>query len=144
MIQIINGPNLNLLGKREPEIYGQKTLAELETELRARGEKFGLKVAFFQSNSEGELIDYIQGLEENAPVIINAGGYAHTSVALRDAILATKVDAIEVHISNTGGREGFRQKSFLADVCRGSIMGLGTHGYGLALDYFIKVKNSKL
>ena len=133
---IVNGPNLNLLGTREPHIYGTHTLADLEARLRARANELGdVTLEFFQSNSEGELIDWLQ---ENGPgstgVILNAGALTHTSLALRDAITALSLRVIEVHLSNTQARESFRHQSLIAAVCVGSIVGLGMIGYELALE----------
>jgi len=133
---IVNGPNLNLLGTREPHIYGTQTLGDLEARLRARAHKLGdVTLEFFQSNSEGALLDWLQ---ENGPrstgVILNAGALSHTSIALRDAISALSLRVVEVHLSNTQARESFRQQSLLAAVCRGSIVGLGMVGYELAME----------
>jgi 3-dehydroquinate dehydratase-2 len=139
MIHVINGPNLNLLGKREPEIYGGLAFEEILAQLRAYGQSRGVELSYYQSNHEGELVDYIQTLEANTPVIINAAGYSHTSVAIRDAIAAVGVTAIEVHISNIYAREPFRHMSYLSGVCKGSIAGLGTQGYMLALQYLIDI-----
>ena len=135
---IINGPNLNLLGKREPEIYGHQSFESFFEELKI---KFpGLDLNYFQSNHEGHLIDLIQkeGFTSNG-LIINAGGFSHTSIALADAVASVPAKAIEVHISNVANRETFRQHSFLAPVCMGSIVGLGLSGYGLAIQKFIEI-----
>jgi 3-dehydroquinate dehydratase-2 len=135
VIVVIHGPNLNLLGTREPHIYGETTLAEVDRGLVARGAALGIGVETFQSNHEGELVDRIQQAHGRAAgLIINAGGLTHTSVALRDAVAAVKVPAIEVHLSNLYTREEFRHHSFLAPVCRGQIAGLGAIGYLLALE----------
>lgn len=134
-IIIINGPNLNLLGTREPEKYGETTMEELYQELE---EGFpGLELEYFQSNVEGELIDKIQevGLEFSG-IVLNAGGYTHTSVALADAIAAVKTPVIEVHITNIYAREEFRQKSLISPNCKAIIAGMGLDGYGMALVYF--------
>ncbi len=132
-ITIINGPNLNLLGRREPEVYGNTTFEEYMEKLR---KKFpALTIHYFQSNVEGELINKLHeiGFGNNAAVI-NAGGYSHTSVALRDAIKSIPIPVIEVHISNIFAREDFRHHSLLAAVCKGSIIGLGFDGYRLAIE----------
>ena len=141
-IGIINGPNLNRLGKREPAIYGLQTLQELETKLAARAETLGVQIECFQSNHEGDLIDRIhswtdQGLDG---IVLNAGGLTHTSVALRDAVSGSDIPCVEVHISNIYKREDFRKKSLLSDVCVGSIVGLGLEGYALALRYLAGLK----
>ncbi len=139
-VLVINGPNLNLLGTREPEIYGATTLAEVEGQLRQYGETMGVVLDFFQSNSEAELIDCIQTKgPESQGIIINAGGLSHTSVALRDAVATLSMPVIEVHISNVYARERFRHRSYLSGVAAGVIVGLGTHGYLLALDYLAEV-----
>lgn len=134
-VLVLNGPNLNLLGRREPGLYGADTLPSLEASLHAEAEQLGVSVAFYQSNSEGELVDRIQRASEEGTrfAIINAGAYTHTSVALRDAFLGVSLPFIEVHISNVFAREAFRHHSFLSDVASGVIVGLGTQGYSLAL-----------
>ena len=136
---IINGPNLNLLGIREKEIYGETSFEEYLNTLK---DKFkDVELEFFQSNHEGELIEKIQEVGFSYEgIIINAGGFTHTSVALRDAIASVKSPAIEVHISNILNREDFRKKSFLSDVCKGIISGLGLKGYEFAVDYFLSQK----
>ncbi|HHY06743.1 MAG TPA: type II 3-dehydroquinate dehydratase [Clostridia bacterium] len=131
---IIHGPNLNLLGSREPLIYGKLTFEELNEQLISYGQKLGLDVKIFQSNHEGALVEKIQEATGYDYLIINVAAYTHTSIAIRDALLATKIPAIEVHISNLAQREAFRQHSLLADVVQGQIMGLGVFGYRLALD----------
>ncbi|MDD3000813.1 MAG: type II 3-dehydroquinate dehydratase [Candidatus Riflebacteria bacterium] len=136
MIHVINGPNMNLLGKREPGLYGARTLSDLMSELATFAKKHKIEVDFFQSNHEGAILDYIQQLEPGTKIIINPGALAHTSIALRDCIIGTQVDAIEVHISNIFTREDFRQFSYLSGVCRGVISGLGTECYKMALLYF--------
>lgn len=135
-VLVVNGPNLNWLGKRDPEVYGHESLQDVEHMLRARGGAWtGLELEFYQSNAEGALIDWLQrqGPEAHG-LILNPGGLAHSSVALRDAVDALDVPAIEVHISNIFAREPFRRRSLLAGVCVGSISGLGTYGYAAALD----------
>ena len=135
VIVVIHGPNLNLLGTREPDVYGSTTLAEIDEDLRRHGAELGLSVETFQSNHEGQLIDRVQHCRGRAAgLIINAGGFTHTSVALRDAVAAVQVPAVEVHLSNLYRREEFRHHSFLAAVCLGQIAGLGAIGYRLALD----------
>ena len=136
---IINGPNLNLLGIREKEIYGETSFEEYLNTLK---DKFkDVELEFFQSNHEGELIEKIQEVGFSYEgIIINAGGFTHTSVALRDAISSVSSPAIEVHISNILNREDFRKKSFLSDVCMGIISGIGLKGYEFAGDYFLSQK----
>jgi 3-dehydroquinate dehydratase-2 len=134
-VLVVNGPNLNLLGTREPHIYGHTTLAQIDEELRVVGEGLGLAVQTFQSNHEGALIDRVQQARgEAAALIVNAGGYTHTSVALRDALAAVALPVIEVHLSHLAAREEFRQRSLLAPVCVAQITGLGAFGYRLALE----------
>ena len=136
---IINGPNLNLLGIREKEIYGETSFEEYLSTLKSKFKDVELE--FFQSNHEGELIEKIQEVGFSYEgIIINAGGFTHTSVALRDAIASVSSPAIEVHISNILNREDFRKKSFLSDVCKGIISGLGLKGYEFAIDYFLSQK----
>lgn len=130
---IINGPNLNLLGAREPAHYGQKTLQEIENEL-FKEFKERANLSFFQSNAEGDLIDYLQSLKDVTGIIINPGALTHTSIALRDALIATMLPAIEVHLSNVYAREPFRHHSYFSDICCGVISGLGPRGYALAVD----------
>lgn len=132
-IMVLNGPNLNLLGQREPEIYGSQTLEDISRELAKQAQAAGFEIGFFQSNHEGELIDAIQDARENtAGLIINPGGFSHTSIALRDALSTYPHPAIEVHLSNIYAREGFRHHSFISGVVTGVICGLGAHGYSLA------------
>jgi 3-dehydroquinate dehydratase-2 len=140
-ILFLNGPNLNLLGKREPDVYGHATLADIEIEVRERAKDLGVEVDFRQSNVEGELVNWIQEAKGTFDVIVlNAAAYTHTSVALRDAIAAVGVPTIEIHLSNVHAREKFRQKSLIAPVCCGQITGFGQKSYILALEASINVK----
>lgn len=136
-IIIINGPNLNLLGKREPDIYGDLSFEEFFTEVKDVY-SYDIQLSYFQSNIEGELIDKIQevGFTYHG-IILNAGGYTHTSVALRDAVAAVKTPVVEVHISNPYAREEFRHQSLISGVCKGMIAGFGMESYVLALDSFL-------
>ena len=134
-IFVLNGPNLNLLGTREPRIYGTQTLSDIEATLQQRAKALKLKLDIRQSNHEGVLVDWLQeALAKAAAVVINAGGYAHSSIAIRDAVAALPIPVVEVHLSNIYAREGFRRQSMIAQVARGSIVGLGALGYLLALD----------
>lgn len=134
-VLILNGPNLNLLGTREPEIYGATTLAEIEAACRARAAERGLAVDCRQSNAEGELIDWIQQARGDFDaLILNPGAYTHTSIAILDALLAVGLPAIEVHLSNIHRREPFRARSYVSQAAAGVIMGFGKEGYLLALD----------
>ncbi len=133
-ILVLNGPNLNLLGRREPEIYGRQTLSDIEGLLRGRANDLGVEIAFTQSNSEGALVDAIQAHADWDGLIVNAGAYTHTSLAIADAIQATQILTVEVHLSNIYARERFRHRSFLAPIVWGQISGLGYHGYLAALD----------
>ena len=135
---LLNGPNLNLLGSREPAIYGHETLRDIEETLRAKAEGQGHQFWCAQSNSEGGLVDWLQTHRDADFLLINAGAYTHTSVALRDAIKQTGMPFIEIHISNVHQREPFRHHSFLSDIATGLIVGLGTMGYSLALDYALE------
>ena len=135
-VYLLNGPNLNLLGTREPDIYGAKTLADVEAECATLCASLGVALTFRQSNHEGELVGWIQeaGLSgNNIGLVINPGAYTHTSVALRDAISGTGIPTIEVHLSNIHKREEFRHHSYISPVANGVILGLGTKGYSLAL-----------
>ncbi len=134
-ILVVNGPNLNRLGLREPEIYGRETLDELNARIQTHAQSRGLKAVFFQSNHEGGLIDCLHSYGEYKGVILNPGGLAHTSVSLRDAISSIPIPVIEVHISNIFAREPFRHVSLISGACRGVISGLGTNGYMLAVDH---------
>jgi 3-dehydroquinate dehydratase II len=134
-ILVLHGPNLNLLGEREPDVYGRTTLAEIDAKLRELGSKRGATVESFQSNHEGALIDKIQAARRShQAIIINPGGLTHTSVALRDALAATALPVVEVHLSNVYAREEFRHHSYVAPIALGQISGLGAKGYELALD----------
>lgn len=140
IILVIHGPNLNLLGKREPEVYGRLTLEEINQRLDALGKELGVEVRPFQSNHEGAMIDALHDARTWADgVILNPGGYTHTSVALRDAVAAIGLPVIEVHLSNTQAREEFRHRSLIAPVCKGSIMGLGWRSYTAALRTLIEI-----
>ena len=132
-VLVLQGPNLNLLGTREPEIYGHDTLDDIHAEIAARAAEHGLEVAFFQSNHEGGLIDRLHERNFDA-AIVNAGGLTHTSVALRDALLAVQRPFWEVHLSDPATREPFRQVNFVRDVAAGSVVGQGKRGYLVALD----------
>ena len=137
---VINGPNLNILGEREPDKYGVKTLAQINNELKSFAEENGVQVEFYQSNVEGEIVNALQNAKNNFDgLIINPAAYTHTSVAIRDALLATKIPAVEVHLSNVYSREEFRQTTYTTGVCIGQIAGFGGYGYQLAL---LALKNS--
>ena len=138
MIHVVNGPNLNMLGQRETGIYGSKTLAEVNAELEQIAVAHGSKICFFQSNHEGEIIDYLQGLAKNDKIILNPGGLGHTSVSLRDCIAAIEAEVFEVHISNIYSRESFRRRSMLSPVCLGIICGFGTDVYKMALNWLLE------
>jgi 3-dehydroquinate dehydratase-2 len=142
-ILFLNGPNLNLLGQRQPEIYGQTTLADIEAKLRELAAEAGVTMDFRQSNHEGELVTWIQQAHGKfAVIVINAAAYTHTSVALRDAISAVAVPTIEIHLSNIHAREEFRHQSMIAAVCRGQIAGFGEQSYYLALEAALQLKLS--
>jgi 3-dehydroquinate dehydratase-2 len=141
-ILFLNGPNLNLLGTREPEVYGRLTLGDIEAKVRERAAQLKVTVDFRQSNQEGELVSWIQEAKGNFDVIvINAAAYTHTSLALRDAISAVGVPTIEIHLSNIHAREEFRHKSLIAPVCRGQICGFGSKSYILGLEAAVDVKD---
>ena len=132
---ILNGPNLNLLGAREPEIYGRDTLADIEAASRARAETLGFSLDFRQTNSEGTLVDWVQEASASAAgLVINPGAYTHTSIALLDALSAAAPPVVELHLSNIHAREAFRRHSVTAAAADGVVMGLGAAGYALALD----------
>jgi len=132
-VLVINGPNLNLLGDREPEVYGIKTLPEIESELTILAREAGVEIEFFQSNHEGTIVEKIQAVRgEAACIIINPAAFTHTSVAIRDALAAVKIPTIEVHLSNIYGREDFRRHSYIAGVAKGQIAGFGAFSYVLA------------
>ena len=139
---VLNGPNLNLLGRRQPEIYGRDTLDDIATAVRARAKDFGLSVDFRQSNHEGELVTWIQEARYTAKaIVINPGGLSHTSVALLDALIFTELPVIEVHLSNIFRRESFRHHSFVSSAAKGVICGLGPQGYLLAVEAMASILN---
>jgi 3-dehydroquinate dehydratase-2 len=143
-VLFLNGPNLNLLGQREPEVYGRSTLADIEAKVLKRAAELKIVVEFLQSNLEGELVGWIQEAKGKFDVIVlNAAAYTHTSIALRDAIVAIGVPTIEIHLSNIHAREKFRQKSLIAPVCTGQISGFGERSYLLALEAAVDVKVTK-
>lgn len=142
-ILFLNGPNLNLLGQRQPEIYGRTTLADIEAKLRELATKAGVAMDFRQSNHEGELVTWIQQAQGKfAVIVLNAAAYTHTSIALRDAILAAGVPTIEIHLSNIHTREEFRHRSLIAAVCKGQVAGFGEQSYYLALQAALQLKPS--
>ena len=136
-VLVINGPNLNLLGTREPHIYGATTLADVESGLVAQGGELGLEVLCFQSNHEGAIVDRIHAARAEGVgwILINAGAYTHTSVAIRDSLAGVAIPFVEVHISNVHKREAFRHHSYLSDIAEAVMVGFGTQGYGLALQF---------
>lgn len=139
-IIFLNGPNLNLLGQREPKVYGHTTLAEIEAMVRNRAKECGTEIEFRQSNLEGELVAWIQQAKGRFDaVVLNAAAYTHTSIALRDAIAATGLPVIEIHLSNLHAREKFRHKSLIAPVCRGQISGFGAFSYILGFEAAVSV-----
>jgi 3-dehydroquinate dehydratase II len=142
-ILCLNGPNLNLLGQREPAVYGRTTLAEIEAKVRKRAAHLGATAEFRQSNLEGELVSWIQEARDKFDVIVlNAAAYTHTSLALRDAISAVGIPTIEVHLSNVHAREKFRHKSLIAPVCVGQIAGFGANSYVLAIDAAVNINET--
>ena len=139
-VLVLNGPNLNMLGKRQPEIYGRETLSDVEKACRKEAQRLGLTLEFAQSNHEGVLVDLIQAArDKNSAIVINAGAYTHTSVALLDALNAAELPAVEVHISNIYRRESFRHRSYISPAAVGVIAGLGIQGYLLALQALARV-----
>lgn len=137
---VLNGPNLNMLGTREPAVYGKDTLADVEAQCRAVANEHGLNLEFEQTNHEGQMIDWIQQARGRvAGIIINPAAWTHTSVALHDALVAAEVPVLEVHISNVHKRESFRHHSYVSLVAVGVIAGCGTHGYSLAVQHFAKL-----
>lgn len=133
-ILVLHGPNLNLLGQREPEVYGRMSLSDIDQRLKSAGDEMGLEVRTFQANGEGALIDALHEAQDWASgVIFNPGGYTHTSVALRDAVAAIELPVVEVHLSNVYAREAFRQRSLISPVCAGKIAGFGWRSYLLGL-----------
>lgn len=143
-ILIVNGPNLNRLGMRDPSQYGSDTLADIETRISERAESLGVEVDFFQSNHEGEIVDFLQGAASNAAgLVINAGALTHYGISLRDAIADTGLPFVEVHLSNIHAREEFRHHSVMASLAKGQIAGLGWRGYLYALDYLVETVERK-
>jgi 3-dehydroquinate dehydratase-2 len=139
-ILFLNGPNLNLLGQREPQVYGKTTLADIEALVRREATARGVTIDFRQTNQEGELVTWIQNSKGNSDaIVLNAAAYTHTSIALRDAIAATGIPTIEIHLSNTHAREEFRHTSLIAGVCRGQIAGFGANSYVLGLSAAINI-----
>ncbi len=135
LVYVLNGPNLNLLGTREPEVYGRETLGEIEVRVRARAERLGLRIDFRQTNHEGVLVDWIhEARHEARALVLNPGAYTHTSVALHDAVKGVGLPAIEVHLSNIHAREPFRRRSYVSAAVLGVICGFGPKGYELALE----------
>jgi 3-dehydroquinate dehydratase-2 len=137
-VLFLNGPNLNLLGTREPGVYGRQTLADIEAHVRAAAEPLGVTIDFRQSNHEGQLIDWLQETDADV-VVLNAAAYTHTSIALRDAIAARGIPVIEIHLSNVHAREEFRHRSRIAAVCRGVISGFGPDSYIVALQAAVTI-----
>ena len=134
-ILVVNGPNLNALGRRDPAHYGAESLQQVEARLADRGRKLGVEVELFQSNEEGEIVGFLQGAEGASGLIINAGALTHYGLSLRDALIDARLPIVEVHISNIHAREEFRRHSVIAPIAVGQIAGLGTQGYELALDF---------
>ena len=143
-ILIVNGPNLNRLGMRDPSQYGSDTLADIETRISERAESLGVEVDFFQSNHEGEIVDFLQGAASDAAgLVINAGALTHYGISLRDAIADTGLPFVEVHLSNVHAREEFRHNSVMVSLAKGQIAGLGWRGYLYALDYLVETVERK-
>ncbi len=143
-VLVLNGPNLNMLGTREPEIYGHTTLADIEAACAAKARTLGLDITFRQSNTEGELVDWVQEAgKTHAALIVNAGAYTHTSVALLDALLASGLPVIEVHLSNIHRREEFRHASYVSKAAQGMICGFGGFGYEMALEAAARIINEQ-
>jgi 3-dehydroquinate dehydratase II len=144
-IYVLNGPNLNLLGKREPEKYGHATLDDVEALCRSTAKEHGFEIEFRQSNKEGELVDFVhEAAKKNAAgIVINPAGYTTTSIALMDAILAVSLPTVEVHITNIHARESFRHNSYISKAARGVICGLGVEGYALAIDGLARLLKKK-
>lgn len=143
-ILLLNGPNLNMLGKREPEIYGSQTLADIEQHLQTLAKQQNVQLDYFQSNSEEALINRIhQAFQQVDFILINPAAFTHTSVALRDALLSVSIPFIEIHLSNVHSREPFRHHSYLSDIAKGVICGLGSKGYEYALDYALEYLKEK-
>jgi 3-dehydroquinate dehydratase-2 len=140
-ILVIHGPNLQLLGDREPEIYGSMTLKQINSEIRKHAKSIGISIVTFQSNNEGDIVDKIGSAAKNCDaIVINPAAYTHTSIAIRDAIAGSGLPAVEVHLSNVSSREEFRRHSMIAPVCKGVIAGFGARGYLLAIDALAKEK----
>ncbi|MDH2998915.1 3-dehydroquinate dehydratase [Pasteurellaceae bacterium LFhippo2] len=141
-ILLLNGPNLNMLGKREPHIYGSQTLADIEQHLQTLAQERGFELDYFQANGEEPIINRIHQAFQNTDfILINPGAFTHTSVAIRDALLSVAIPFVEIHLSNVHAREPFRHHSYLSDVAKGVICGLGAKGYDYALDYAINFLN---
>lgn len=144
-VLFLNGPNLNLLGQRQLEVYGKASLGDIEAQVRERAAALEVSVEFRQTNHEGQLVEWIQQSRGHANVIvINAAAYTHTSIALRDAIVAVGIPTIEIHLSNIHAREEFRHRSLIAPVCQGQICGFGPHSYILGLEAAVNVKNIRV
>jgi 3-dehydroquinate dehydratase-2 len=145
IVYILNGPNLNLLGTREPEVYGRATLIDVEKLCRETAKRHRIEIEFRQTNHEGEMVDWIHeaAAKGAAGILINPGAYTHTSIALRDAVSAVDLPVIEVHISNIFARESFRRKSHIAPVAKASLCGFGIHGYALAIEGLAKLAQTK-
>ena len=143
-IFVLNGPNLNLLGARQPDLYGNATLEDVQKMCRSRAEELGAEIEFRQTNSEGELIDWLQEAGSSAQgVVLNPAAFSHYSVGVRDAVAASELPVVEVHISNIYAREAFRQKSVVSPVARGVIAGLGVDGYALAIEALVGILNRR-